>query len=69
MPKAKEVHDMTDDVLVAAANALANIIGRDELNPTYIIPSVFNPNVAKVVAEAVRTAAIAAKTAKTTSAE
>ena len=52
---------VTDDVLVAAANALANIIGQDELNPTYIIPSVFNPNVAKVVAAAVRVAAIEAK--------
>ena len=54
---------VSDDVLVAAANALANIIDREELNPAYIIPSVFNPDVAKVVAAAVRIAAIAAKTA------
>jgi len=54
--------EVSDDVLVAAANALANIIGRDELNPTYIIPSVFNPDVTKVVAAAVRTAAISAMT-------
>ena len=53
---------VTDDVLVAAANALANIIDREELNPTYIIPSVFNPNVAKVVAAAVRAAASEAQT-------
>ena len=54
--------EVSDDVLVAAANALANIIGQDELNPTYIIPSVFNPDVTKVVAAAVRTAAISAMT-------
>ena len=54
--------EVSDDVLVAAANALANIIGRDELNPTYIIPSVFNPDVTKVVAAAVRTAANSAMT-------
>jgi malate dehydrogenase (oxaloacetate-decarboxylating) len=53
---------VSDEVLVAAANALANIIDREELNPTYIIPSVFNPNVAKVVAAAVRAAAIEAQT-------
>jgi len=53
--------EVSDDVL-AAANALANIIGRDELNPTYIIPSVFNPDVTKVVAAAVRTAANSAMT-------
>ena len=57
--------EVSDDVLVAAANALANIIGRDELNPTYIIPSVFNPDVTKVVAAAVRTAAISAMTPPT----
>jgi len=56
--------EVSDDVL-AAANALANIIGRDELNPTYIIPSVFNPDVTKVVAAAVRTAAISAMTPPT----
>jgi len=53
--------EVSDDVL-AAANALANIIGRDELNPTYIIPSVLNPDVTKVVAAAVRTAANSAMT-------
>jgi malate dehydrogenase (oxaloacetate-decarboxylating) len=52
---------VTDDVLVAAANALANIISREELNPTYIIPSVFNPNVAKVVAAAVQAAAMSSQ--------
>ena len=50
-------NEVTDDVLFAAANALANIIGADELNATYIIPSVFHPDVAKVVAAAVEAAA------------
>jgi len=33
-------------------------IGEGELNPTYIIPSVFHPDVTKVVAAAVRVAAL-----------
>ncbi len=50
-------NEVTDDVLFAAANALANIIGADELNAAYIIPSVFHPDVAKIVAAAVEAAA------------
>jgi len=56
---------VTDDVLFAAANALANIIGADELNAAYIIPSVFHPDVAKVVAAAVEAAARASMTTAT----
>jgi malate dehydrogenase (oxaloacetate-decarboxylating) len=56
---------VTDDVLFAAANALANIIGEDELNPAYIIPSVFHPDVAKIVAAAVEAAARAGMTTPT----
>lgn len=48
---------VTEDVLLAAAEALANVVGEDELNPAYIIPSVFHPDVAKVVAAAVEAAA------------
>jgi malate dehydrogenase (oxaloacetate-decarboxylating) len=48
---------VSDDVLLAAAEALANIIGPDEVNPAYIVPSVFHPGVAKVVATAVEAAA------------
>ena len=48
---------VTDDVLLAAANALSDVVSEDELNPAYIIPSVFNPDVAKVVAAAVEAAA------------
>ena len=58
-------HEVTDDVLFAAANALANIIGEDELNAAYIIPSVFHPDLVKVVAAAVETAARAAMGAST----
>jgi len=40
-------------MLLAAARALAGTVGDDELNPAYIVPSVFNPDVSKVVAAAV----------------
>ena len=45
---------ITDDMKVAAARALADVVAPDELRPTYIIPSVFNDRVAEVVANAVR---------------
>ena len=48
---------VSDDVLLAAANALSEVVTEDELNPAYIIPSVFHPDVAKVVAAAVEAAA------------
>ncbi|WHM38513.1 NAD-dependent malic enzyme [Streptomyces sp. BPTC-684] len=48
------------DMMLAAASALANVVTEDELNPNYIIPSVFNDKVAGAVAGAVRTAAQAA---------
>ncbi len=49
--------EVTDDMLLAAAVALANVVGDDERNPTYIIPSVFNPKATKAVADAVEAAA------------
>src|SRR5699024_1339544 len=48
-----EATDITEDLLVAAAQAIANTIGDDELNPSYVIPSVFNTAVSKAVAQAV----------------
>jgi malate dehydrogenase (oxaloacetate-decarboxylating) len=48
---------ITDDMLVAAARALADVVTADELGPNYIIPSVFHPDVASAVAAAVRGAA------------
>ncbi len=46
-----------DEMLLAAATALADVVSADELNPTYIIPSVFNPKATKAVAQAVQAAA------------
>ena len=50
---------ITPAVLLAAATALAAVVGDDELNPTYIVPSVFHPDVTTVVADAVRKAVLA----------
>ena len=44
---------VTEEVLLAAAEALAGTVSEDELNPAYIIPSVFHPDVSKTVAAAV----------------
>jgi len=46
-------HQITDAMLLAAARALASVVSDDELNPAYIIPSVFHPDVATTVAGAV----------------
>jgi malate dehydrogenase (oxaloacetate-decarboxylating) len=48
---------VTTDLLLAAAHALAGVVTPDELNPAYIVPSVFHPDVASVVAAAVQKAA------------
>ena len=45
--------DITDEMLVVAAQAIASCISADELNPSYIIPSVFDPEVATRVAGAI----------------
>jgi malate dehydrogenase (oxaloacetate-decarboxylating) len=45
---------VTDDMLLAAARALAETVSDDELNPAYIMPSVFHPGVSETVATAVR---------------
>ena len=49
--------DITDAMLVAAATAIADCVSPEELNPSYIVPSVFDPMVAPAVAAAVRAAA------------
>ena len=51
---------VTMDVLLAAAEALANVVADEERNATYIVPSVFNPDVSTVVADAVRRTVIEA---------
>jgi malate dehydrogenase (oxaloacetate-decarboxylating) len=45
------------ELLLAAATALAAVVRDEELNPDYIIPSVFNPDVVPAVAGAVTRAA------------
>jgi malate dehydrogenase (oxaloacetate-decarboxylating) len=45
--------DITTPMLVAAAEAIADCVSADELNPSYIVPSVFDARVAPAVAEAV----------------
>ena len=49
--------DITPAMLIAAARALASVVGDDELNATYITPSVFHADVHRRVAQAVRVAA------------
>jgi malate dehydrogenase (oxaloacetate-decarboxylating) len=46
-------HSITLDMLLAAARALAAVVAPDELNPAYIVPSVFHPDVSSAVAAAV----------------
>ncbi len=49
--------DINDEMKIAAAYALAGLIGSDELNPDYIIPAAFDPRVKDAVAGAVAEAA------------
>jgi malate dehydrogenase (oxaloacetate-decarboxylating) len=51
------VSDITNEMLIAAAKAIADSVDADELNPSYIVPSVFNTAVAPAVAAAVRAVA------------
>ncbi len=44
---------ITDDMKMAAADAIASVIPDSELSPGYIIPSVFNPRVVERVSAAV----------------
>ncbi len=48
------VSDITDEMLIAAATGIADTVARDQLNASYIVPSVFDPAVAPAVAAAVR---------------
>ena len=44
---------ITDEMLLAAAESIANCVSPDQLNYSYIIPSVFDNNVVKSVAESI----------------
>ena len=50
-----------DRLLISAANAIASAVTDEELNPYYIIPSVFHSEVHGSVAAAVRAAAEAGR--------
>jgi malate dehydrogenase (oxaloacetate-decarboxylating) len=45
---------ITDDALVAAADAIANCVRPEQLNESFIIPSVFDPAVTPAVATAIK---------------
>ena len=49
--------DINEEMKVAAAFAIANLIAEEELRPDYIIPAPFDPRVAEAVATAVAKAA------------
>jgi malate dehydrogenase (oxaloacetate-decarboxylating) len=51
--------EINEEMKIAAAHAIAEIITPEELHPDYIVPSVFNREVVKLVAAAVTQAAIA----------
>jgi malate dehydrogenase (oxaloacetate-decarboxylating) len=47
-------HQFTEEMALAAARAIADVVGQDKLNPTVIVPSVFDPRVTPAVAAAIR---------------
>lgn len=63
---ALEVHasKINEEMKLAAAYAIANIISDEELTPEYIVPSAFDKRVVPAVSEAVAKAAIQTKVAK-----
>ncbi|HLF17064.1 MAG TPA: malic enzyme-like NAD(P)-binding protein, partial [Candidatus Thermoplasmatota archaeon] len=50
--------DINERMKVAAAHAIASLVEPHELSADYIIPSTFHPRVGRVVARAVKQAAI-----------
>jgi len=44
---------VTTEMLLAAADAIASVVTAEQLNPNYIVPSVFDPDIAKTVAAAI----------------
>jgi malate dehydrogenase (oxaloacetate-decarboxylating) len=45
--------EVTTEMLLRAAEAIAHVVTDDEINPSFIIPSVFHPDVPKAVAAAI----------------
>ena len=56
--------DINEEMKMAAAQALANLITDEELNENYIIPAAFDPRVGPAVAKAVAEAARASGVAR-----
>ena len=50
-------HKITDQLLLAAAQAIADCVSPDQLNTSYIVPSVFDPTISSAVANAVKISA------------
>ena len=46
--------EITDNMLMVAANAIADVVEPNQLNANFIIPGVFHPNISKRVAQAIR---------------
>jgi malate dehydrogenase (oxaloacetate-decarboxylating) len=49
-----QAHKITDDLLIASANAIADCVSESQLNASFIVPSVFDPQVVTKVAAAVK---------------
>jgi malate dehydrogenase (oxaloacetate-decarboxylating) len=45
--------EFTEEMALAAARAIADVVGEEKINPTVIVPSVFDPRVSPAVAAAV----------------
>jgi malate dehydrogenase (oxaloacetate-decarboxylating) len=50
---------INEDMKLAAARAIASVVSDDELDPEYIIPSVFSRDVASAVADAAQASGVA----------
>jgi malate dehydrogenase (oxaloacetate-decarboxylating) len=53
-----QARTVSDDMLLAAADAIADVVDGERLNASFIVPSVFDSAVAPAVAECVRRAAV-----------
>jgi malate dehydrogenase (oxaloacetate-decarboxylating) len=53
-----QAREFTPDMALAAAQAIADAVGEDKVNPSVIVPSVFDVKVAPAVASAVRAVAL-----------
>jgi malate dehydrogenase (oxaloacetate-decarboxylating) len=54
-------HEITDEMMIAAATAIAEVVTAEQLNSSFIVPSVFDSGVAPAVAAAVRAVAESAR--------